>query len=263
MVSAPRERAGARSPWALCLTARGQPKNPSPRSPPIPYSGTDPLCPRPELPRSARPCASLGPAGVPRGPRATQGRLSRCPVSPSPRFGNLEDMKKERRRLPALQKVLQRGGVVRQGGVHVPCSLGCVSVHSHAGVGMAPERGRCGARGCPRALLPGLCACALGSRGARGCPWALLPGVCACAFACRCGDTFRWAPATFVRACVHRTISQGEKSLEALLCLFASFSRGPWHGTRFRCPGSFRAWLMVSSSCQRRVATQPQPARTA
>lgn len=240
MVSAPRARAGARSPWALCPTARGQPKNPSPRSPPIPYSGTDPLCPRPELPRSARPCASLGPAGVPRGPRATRGRLSRCPVSPSPRFGNLEDMKKERRRLPALQKVLQRGGVVRQGGVHGPCSLGCVSVHSHAGVGMAPERGRCGARGCPRALLPGLCACA-----------------------CRCGDTFRWAPATFVRACVHRTISQGEKSLEALLCLFASFSRGPWHGTRFRCFGSFGAWLMVSSSCQRRVATQPQPARTA
>lgn len=110
-------------------------------------------------------CASLGPAGVPRGPpypRATQGRLSRCPVSPSPRIHNLEGVQKEGRRLPALQKGLQSGGSRGARDVPVPCflNLGCVGVYSL---------------------------------------------FCAC----RCGDAFRWAQATFVRACVHRTVSRG------------------------------------------------------
>lgn len=54
MVSAPREREDARSPWAPFPATRGQPQSPSPRSPQIPYSDSDLLCPRPELPRSAR-----------------------------------------------------------------------------------------------------------------------------------------------------------------------------------------------------------------
>lgn len=63
-------------------------------------------------------------------------------ASPSPRFGNLEDEEKERKRLPAVQKVLQSGGVAGQGGRHVPCflNLGCAGVHGlvcvRASVGM-------------------------------------------------------------------------------------------------------------------------------
>lgn len=103
MVSAPREREGARSPWALFPMAfASSPRASLPAARPFLTRILTLFVLAGSLLGARDACASLGHAAVPQGPscsRATQERLSLCPVSPSPRFGNLEDVKKRREKL--------------------------------------------------------------------------------------------------------------------------------------------------------------------
>ena len=106
MVSAPREREGAPSPWDAplghCRPAQG----------PISLQAADSLL------GCGPPLSSLGaskqrgllgrPLGTPecpQGPRATRGRLESHPRATHPRAGNLEDGEKEGKLLLALRKV--------------------------------------------------------------------------------------------------------------------------------------------------------------
>lgn len=137
MVSAPREREGARSPWALFPMAFAcSPRASLPAARPFLTRILTLFVLAGSFQGARDACASLGHTAVPQGsscPRATQERLSLCPVSPSPRFGNLEDVKKKKGKACLLCRRCSRAGESwGRGDVHEPSFLnsGCVGVHS-------------------------------------------------------------------------------------------------------------------------------------